>query len=248
MLFTIPLAPITAADIALAALIGLVLPLYTWIEHRQDQRREAEGRARPLMQRYRGTMLMLWGASAIVLAVWIGAGRPLAEIGLNASGGVWFFVALASAIAGSLLYGAQVLTIRRSATARAQLRAMLQQQKGVGSVLPSTPAEMGAFRWVALTAGVTEELLFRGFLIWALAHWMPVWAAAAVSLAIFTLAHLYQGTARALAGVLATGAAMTVLTLVSGSLLSAIILHAAVDLAGGEMTWAARQAGDETEA
>ena len=247
-MFALPLAPITAADIALAVLLGFILPLYTWIEHRQDQRREVEGRARSLVQRYRGTMLMLWGASALVVAAWIGAGRPLADLGLGASGGFWFFVALAAAIVGSLLYGAQVFTIRRNATARAELRDMLHKQQGVDSMFPSTPAQMVTFRWVALTAGITEELLFRGFLIWALAHWMPVWAAAALSLAIFTLAHLYQGTARALVGVLIAGGVMTALTLVSGSLLPAMILHIAVDLAGGEMTWAARHSRDDAEA
>jgi hypothetical protein len=247
VLFTPPLAPLTAADIALASAIGLALPLYTWIEHRRDLRRDAEGRPRPLVQRYQHTMLMLWGASALVLAAWIGAGRRFADLGLSASGGIWFIVALAAAIVGGLAYGSQVLTVRRSESARTQLRLMLKRQQGVDSVLPNTDEEMRAFRWVALTAGVTEELLFRGFLIWALAHWMPVWAAAVVALTSFTLAHLYQETARALAGVVAYGALMTMLTLVSGSLLPAMILHAAVDLAGGEMAWLTRQARDDAE-
>jgi uncharacterized protein len=244
MLFAPPLDPLTTADYALAAAIGLALPLYTWIEHLRDRRREAEGRSRPLVQRYRHTMIMLWGAAAIVLAVWIGAGRPLTDLGLSARSDIWFIAALAVAIVISLAYGSQVLTLRRSAADRAQLRRMLEQQHGVDAVLPNTPEEMRAFRWVALTAGVCEELLFRGFLIWALAHWMPVWVAAAVALTIFTLAHLYQENARALAGVAIAGAVMTVLVVVSGSLLPAIILHAAVDLAGGEMTWVARQARD----
>jgi uncharacterized protein len=247
MLFTPPLAPLTPADLALAAVIGLALPLFTWIEHQRDRRRETEGRSRPLVQRYRQSMLMLWGASALVVAAWIGAGRPLADLGLTVSGDIWFIAALAAAVLISLLYGSQVLTLRRSATARAQLRRMLEQQQGVDSVMPNTPEEMRAFRWIALTAGVCEELLFRGFLIWAIAHWMPVWAAAIVALIIFTLAHLYQGTARALAGVVVAAAVMTVLFLMSGSLLPGMLLHFVVDLAGGEMTWAAKQARDDAE-
>lgn len=248
MLYDLPLAPLTAADLALAAAIGLALPLYTWIEHLRDRRRESEGRSRPLVQRYRDTMIMLWGASALVIAAWLNAGRPLADLGLTVSGDIWFIVALAAAVLISLLYGSQVLTLQRSATARAQLRQMLAQQHGVDSVMPSTPQEMSSFRWVALTAGICEELLFRGFLIWALAHWMPVWAAAVVALTLFTLAHLYQGTARALAGVVVAATVMTVLFVMSGSLIPGMLLHFVVDLAGGEMTWAARQARDGDDA
>lgn len=245
MLFVQPLAPLTPADLALTISIGLVLPIYTWIEHKRDRRRNAEGRSRPLVQRYRQTAIMLWGASATVVAVWISAGRPLADLGLAVSGNVWFTFALAAAVVISILYGSQVLTLRRSATARAQLRRMLDQQRGVNSILPNTSEEMAAFRWIALTAGVCEELLFRGFLIWALAHWMPIWTAAVAALTIFTLAHLYQENARALAGVVVAATVMTVLFLVSGSLLPSMLLHFAVDLAGGEMTWAMRRAGDE---
>lgn len=248
MLYTLPLAPLTPADLVLTGAIGLALPLFTWIEHLHDRRRETEGRSRPLAQRYGQTMLMLWGASALAVAAWLWAGRPLADLGLTVSSDTWFIVALGVSVVISLLYGSQVLTLQRSATARAQLRAMLAKQHGVDSVMPNTPQEMAAFRWIAFTAGVCEELLFRGFLIWAFAHWMPVWAAAILALAIFTLAHLYQGTARALAGVMIAATVMTVLFLMSGSLLPGMLLHFVVDLAGGEMTWAARQKRDEDEA
>ena len=62
-----------------------------------------------------------------------------------------------------------------------------------------------------------------------------------LALAVFTLAHLYQENARALAGVAVAGAVMTALVMVSGSLIPAMLLHAVVDLAGGEMTWLARR-------
>lgn len=242
------LGPITAPDIGLAIAIGIALPLYTWVEHIRDQRRDAQGRSRPLLQRYRQTMLMLWSATALVLVAWIGAGRPLADLGLRVGDDLWFIAALGAAALGGLLYGSQVFALRASAKDRAALRRMLAQQPGVDTAMPKTAAEMRSFRLVALTAGITEEILFRGFLIWALAHWMPLWGAVALALAIFTLAHLYQETARALAGVAFAGAVMTVLVLLSGSLLPAIILHAAIDLAGGEMVWTARRDEDEPDA
>lgn len=117
---------------------------------------------------------------------------------------------------------------------------MLGRQRGVRDILPKTQTEIWTFRALALSAGLTEEILFRGFLIWALAHWMDTWAAAGCALAAFTAAHLYQESVRAIGGVFFAGAILTALTLVSGSLIPAIILHAVVDLASGEMGWLAR--------
>lgn len=223
------------------ALLSVVTPVYGWLEHQQDKRRRREGRARPLVARYRETLIFMWSTTAVVLAVWVGASRPLADLGLGAPLGLLFAGAMGFAILASLAYASQILTLRRSAAARAQLASQLAAQDGVSSMMPATREEMRWFRVVALSAGVTEEILFRGFLIWAFAHWMPVWLAGGCALAVFTLAHLYQENARALAGVAVAGAAMTVLVIVSGSLYPAMLLHAVIDLAGGEMTWLARR-------
>jgi len=236
-----PLSPIHAIDLALCATIALALPAYAFIEHRRDVIRELQGRIRPLLWHYRQTIIVLWSLTALVLAVWLMAGRSFASLGLGASADWRFLAAIALSLAGSALYGLQVVTVARSPSARAQLASILQNQGGVRSVLPRTHQEMWCFRWLSLTAGFTEELLFRGFLIWAFAHWMPIWSAAACALGAFILAHLYQESWRALLGVTVAGAAATALVLLSGSLLPAMIAHAAIDLTGGEMAWLARR-------
>jgi membrane protease YdiL (CAAX protease family) len=89
---------------------------------------------------------------------------------------------------------------------------------------------------VSVSAGVIEEIVYRGFLIWAFAHWMHPVAAAALALAVFVAVHLYQESFGALARVAVFGAVAVVLVMLSGSLLPAIALHIAVDLASGETT------------
>ncbi len=90
-------------------------------------------------------------------------------------------------------------------------------------------------RWwvlVALTAGICEEILFRGFLLHYL-HTSP-WAlsltsALLLSSVIFGLQHLYQKAV----GVITTtivGAIFGLLFLLSGNLLFPIAFHAALDL------------------
>ncbi|MGE0595648.1 MAG: CPBP family intramembrane glutamic endopeptidase [Hyphomonadaceae bacterium] len=241
MLAEAPLAQLTFADLALVALLTLALPVYVLIEHLNDRRRKREGLPRPLLKRYRHTMLMLWGLTLLTLALWLSAGRSLAALGLTAPQTWPFAACMLTAIVLSTAYAMQIVSVRRSEKARADVLAMLRKQEVLGDILPKTQAEMQSFRLVALTAGITEEVLFRGFLLWAFAHWAPLWAAAAMSLAVFTLAHLYQESARAIAGVFIAGAVMTALAVLSGSLLPAMLVHVVVDLAGGEMVWAARR-------
>jgi membrane protease YdiL (CAAX protease family) len=101
----------------------------------------------------------------------------------------------------------------------------------VAFLLPRTARER---RWgvaTAFTAGICEEVVFRGaFLAGAvgLLHLSLPIAALATSL-FFGLGHLYQG----LPGVLATtvfGLVATGLYVFTGSLLLSVLLHAAVDL------------------
>ncbi|MDP3494907.1 MAG: type II CAAX endopeptidase family protein [Hyphomonadaceae bacterium] len=237
----LPLASLTGFDVAAVVLLSVVVPLYGWIGHGRDKRREAEGQAKALAAQYREALIFLWGATAVVLAIWMGASRPLAGLGLDAPFSLTFWGAMGFAVLASAAYASQIVMLRRSAKARAQLVKQLAGQAGVKAMLPTTRREMGWFRVVALSAGVGEEIVFRGFLIWAFAHWMPIWAAAGCALVVFTLSHLYQENVRALAGVAVAGAVMTALVMVSGSLFPAMLLHTVIDLAGGEMTWLARR-------
>ena len=52
---------------------------------------------------------------------------------------------------------------------------------------------MRGFLGVSVTAGIVEEVIYRGFLFWYLLQFMPLWAAVAVSAVIFALGHSYQG-------------------------------------------------------
>jgi membrane protease YdiL (CAAX protease family) len=101
---------------------------------------------------------------------------------------------------------------------------------------PHTPSELGWWMALSLTAGVCEEFLFRGYLIWAFQPMFGLWGAAAFSVAVFAVAHAYQGVK----GILATGivgSLLTLVVLISGSLLPAMALHALIDIGQGLVAW-----------
>jgi membrane protease YdiL (CAAX protease family) len=111
-------------------------------------------------------------------------------------------------------------------------RALAVQLRPVAALLPRTRPERWTFGLLAVTAGVCEELVYRGFGLAALRWAAPGItdpALIAVTAAAFGLAHLYQGPV----GVLLTGllgAYLGWITIATGSLLPVILLHALIDL------------------
>jgi membrane protease YdiL (CAAX protease family) len=102
----------------------------------------------------------------------------------------------------------------------------------VDALLPRTTRERRWYTAVAVTAGVCEEVLYRGVVLVVatlLLPAVPLWALALGVAAVFGAAHLYQGPA----GVAATttlGAVLGLIVVTTGSLLPAMALHALVDL------------------
>ncbi len=127
---------------------------------------------------------------------------------------------------GSLL---QAVLVRRSAKARAKI---LGAFKSLAFILPLTREERAWFALVSITAGICEEVLYRGFLIRYLSNgpWHAgLWIALAVASVSFGLAHGYQG----ITGIIGTGLLGAVMALIffsTGSLWLPMALHALIDL------------------
>ena len=102
----------------------------------------------------------------------------------------------------------------------------------ISRLLPRNRAELGLAALLSLTAGISEELMFRLFLPLLLVLVTGAgWPAFAIALLIFGLMHRYQGMAGAAMTVL-IGALMAFVYLATGSLLFAMALHALLDLNG----------------
>ena len=98
--------------------------------------------------------------------------------------------------------------------------------------LPRTTEELRWFVLVCITAGVCEEVLYRGFLIAYLAVW-PLKASGLTAILfsslMFGTAHLYQGVK----GIVVTGIVglvMAILFLWTGNLILPMVFHTLIDL------------------
>jgi membrane protease YdiL (CAAX protease family) len=122
-----------------------------------------------------------------------------------------------------------IFLLMRSETTRARIEKSLEK---LNFILPKTAEERRWFVLVAITAGVCEEILYRGFLIHYFRE-LPVSigliGALILSSCVFGFAHLYQGVV----GIVQTtvlGAIFGLIFIVTGSLLLSIVLHALIDL------------------
>ena len=141
------------------------------------------------------------------------------------------FLGMFFAVILVVLFYAQVFYIRRVArTAEGRVR-LRQSMSGPLQLLPRTPKERALWVLLSMTAGICEELLYRGFMTAYLTTIFQVHIVLAILIVavLFGIGHTYQK----LTGVLGTslmGLVFGFLYIFTGSLLLPIIVHALFDM------------------
>jgi membrane protease YdiL (CAAX protease family) len=200
-----------------------------------------EGRADARIKSYRWILVMEWGLTLALLGWWLAAGRDVLSLGLLPAAAGWQWLTIGAGLAGVVFLTWQMVAVMRSPAKLKELRENMGELAGMA---PTTDAEHGHFRMVAITAGICEEIIYRGLLLTVLTAAVGLWPAVALSSVIFGLGHAYQGWS-GIARTFLVGVVMALLTVFSGSLFVAIILHIAADLTSGRMMSAALRAEPE---
>ena len=180
---------------------------------------------------YAKGMLIQWLFVAAAVALWIRLDRDFAVLGLvaPATAGAWAALSVAFVVGGLMV--AQSAMIARHPEAHDQVRKAISP---VVEVLPCDRNDLSGFVALSITAGICEEILFRGLVPWYLAPVAGIWGGQGLALLCFTAAHLHLGVTASMRAGLA-GAAAAGLCLWSGSFLRGMLLHAAHDVAAGWM-------------
>jgi membrane protease YdiL (CAAX protease family) len=221
----------TLVDHGLAALIMVLMPLvsaWSWPRVLAKLQEDAPGVRSRL---YLRGMASQWLITALIAGAWLGRGRELDALGWRAPSGVGAWVAAALALAFASFMLAQLRSIAAARGQHAEIAAHLDAEV---PFLPRSPREDALFAALCGTAGLCEELMFRGFCVWWASTWLGAWGAVVGTSLIFGLSHAYQGRR----GMVKTGVAGLVagaLFLISGSLWVPMALHAFVDLHAGAL-------------
>jgi uncharacterized protein len=178
---------------------------------------------------YASTIAFQWVAAGVVgWRAWV-RGFSAAQLGLIAYGG--WKVAVVGLLGAGLFGTLHWLNLRRMSRLSTKTRGGLQAL--AERILPQSPIEILPFLALAVTAGVCEEFLYRGFTMAALHRaGLPAWSVLLLSSALFGMAHLYQGRG-GLVGTMILGILFAAARIRYDSLVPVIFWHVAVDVVAG---------------
>lgn len=222
------------ACLALVAWLVIAEPLLGRRSHRRLLAALDAGQPHARLRFYRRWTWQAWLLAGVTALVAYAAGWSPRELGLRMPAlpaGVGH--ALAGVVLGGLLGGlAAGVGLARRKRSGGTAAPRVAGGDHVRRMLPHDRAERRGFAALAVTAGLTEEWIWRGFGAAAVhAAWpqLPLAATVLVLAAGFGWAHVYQGWT----GVLATGVLgglLAWLYLATGSLLLPMLLHVLIDL------------------
>ncbi|MGQ0562295.1 MAG: CPBP family intramembrane glutamic endopeptidase [Gemmatimonadota bacterium] len=180
----------------------------------------------PRIPVYIGSIAGLWLLGTLALAAALLSDFTPGSLGLAAiAPGAFVVWTLASVLAT----GAVVAVFKAGG---------LRESDIMSEITPVTGREKAVFAVLSVSAGVCEEIAFRGFLIVALSAATGSLAASVVlSSLAFGILHAHQHAGGALRAAI-LGVILAIPLVVTGSLLAPIAAHVLIDLVGG--LWLAR--------
>lgn len=222
-------------DIILALLFGILIPFVSGVRSAKLFREQALFFDSNTKKRfYLSNSFFLLLTALVVIVVWEFYRRPYAVLGFQwpeeSRTTLVFYLTLL--FCG--LYGMDLLSSVPTGEKREKAKDEMQSQM---PFMPSSRLEMPAYFIMCLSAGLFEEIVYRGFLVsFSAAVFKNVPGAAAWTVLapalLFSLAHYYQG-AKAVFKILVLSLLFGMIFYHSGSLLIVVILHFSVDWISG---------------
>jgi membrane protease YdiL (CAAX protease family) len=212
--------------------IGVVLPVLALISGKLQSGEYDQEDLPPKKHLFYTNALVLWIAALIVLTAVHYTRQDFSLMGFKLpvwNSEVYFFLAVFLLFyLGDILSGFLIPGLKKS---------RIEKFKDLKPIIPLNTQEYGHYSFLAFSAGVCEEFVYRGFLIPYLMSLFisfenPHYYAVAFQALIFSLSHMYQGKS-AVYKIFFLSVLFGFIFLYSGSLLIVVILHVAVDLISG---------------
>lgn len=216
-------------DILLIFLVlGVVVP---WRGRARLKQLLARPRVEPAerLSLYGSTIAFQWIATAVAAWRAWAHGFTARQLGL-AVPNRWKLLVI-TVLGFVLIVTLQWLNLRRMGRSTSPLRGPLQAL--AERILPQSTMELIPFFALAVTAGLCEEFLYRGFAMAVLTRGgLPTFAVVILSAILFGMAHLYQGRSGFVSTTL-LGILLGVSRAALGSLVPVVAWHMGVDVVAG---------------
>ena len=226
------------ANHILFLLLGIALPatlLITGLRRRKSA--PIHWTERMKISLYYSNGLMLYGMAGLVMLVYWFTGRSFTEIGLGWGKVPYDLTAVLLLVGFLLLYLFDLYHEAGSEENREETR---QEFTKLG-FLPVNATQFMHFLFLAVAAGVGEEIVYRGFMVSYLSNLLgdtgwPVAAVLLVPALAFGVGHIYQGW-RAVGKIILMAVLFGFFYLRTNTLWPLMLIHTAVDVLGGLLSW-----------
>jgi membrane protease YdiL (CAAX protease family) len=210
-------------DVILLVCLLLVVPVLQVWRSRTETRRPPERRS----ARYTRAMLGALALAALLAGDWIAGHRSLADLGLDwpisRAGMIGLVIAVALLVA--------LLAASRMAMQPAEPERAAKAEHAAALLRPETVGELRLFLLFVAVVGVMWELLYRGYLLWALTPALGAIGAVIVAALAYGLAHGVKSGSQ-FAASLGSAFAFTIGYALTHSLWWLIVLHIGLPLPG----------------
>ena len=181
-------------------------------------------------------MTSIWSATLVLIILSMLSNISLYNIGfrgINLNASIWLIVIVLT-LCGLLSIGlicktiVDLVRLKRSKEQKAENRNTV-----ILSLLPRSKKERIHYFFISLTAGICEEIIFRGLLFFLLQATFPNMAmplVIAITSVVFGMGHIYQGFLGGAVRATITGIIFGSLFWVTGSLFPVMFLHFIFDI------------------
>lgn len=208
-----------------------VEPLWGWREYRR-LKAGSTGEAEPLLRLYRLTVTVEWAWIGYLSMLVLFGGIAISRL-VTPPDRMMLPVVIAN-VGPGLIVGMMVGIVGGAFVAARGMQSKAKPRT-VGDFDALRPRTSRERRWlaaVAVTAGVCEEVVFRGFLFFYVSRLLPgagTLVIVVLAAGVFSAAHAYQGWL-GVAGTFGLGVVFGFVYLATGSLVPGIVMHSLLDL------------------
>ncbi len=218
-------------DHILAVIICILAPILAFTSRRITTE-DIELSSDEKIRLYHGNGLLLIVFAFIVATIWRLPGRPLYGLGLDFIQPSPYLLSLILAI--FLFYFIDIFLQYGNRKFRERT---IQRRSKALSFIPATAKELFHFMFLAIAAGVGEEIIFRGYLINYLLFWTGndmtgVLIACFFSSSLFALLHGYQGPV-SIIKIFFLALLFSAIFVLTHSLLIIVLIHIVIDILSG---------------
>ena len=208
-------------------LVGLILPAMSLISGSMDDDKSYQ--LPPKKHLYYTNGLVLFIGALLVLSSWNIGNKPWDILGI-----------ITPRFDQTVIWSTFILIILYLADSYLSLRSLKddsEEFQSMSHIVPVNWKEYRHFIFLAFAAGISEEIIYRGFLIPYLLHYLPssdyaYWIAIVIPGLIFAVSHFYQGVQN-VAKIFAISILFGIIFIQSGSLIIVMIIHVVIDLLSG---------------